>query len=625
MADKLSTQEENGEKVFTVELNPGDEVTMQTANTYVDKNIKVKATGAETVTYTSGTGINVDNDDYVISVDDTVVTASKLASGDLQAIDLDPTSSHVISQVFTATENYLGPQYLLYTFDKKTGQIDPTCHGGLFYETEGLTWPLVAVMNQEENGKVVLASNAERPVYVKLDTQEFLDIALVGDVGKTVMNEEGVLEPFTEKIYTKELSVGADTNTGHFATLDNTGLMMQDEATIQVYTQYVIPDWSELSPEEKAEHEAIFGEYFGNENLTTYLMGKDSHPKYYDGDGEITDIALTTDFTGTAVDGKWTSLTINGTTASIGGGSESSYGDDDVKTLLSSKAVQSIELNPNSSAIISQVVSAVDGFIGPVYGLYTTDDEGKLQSNASGGLYVEDDVDYKMVAMVAEKEDLNVVLASHNQRPYYIDLSKDEDPHGQEGIALLSDLIAGEGTITVRQAQIISLDPIVFEPTEDQKAIFNDAMKMTLYVDAEDIDGKRYVMQRQYDESGDKIRYTSITPYIEQRGSTETTLGTTTTSIIYDKATEKFQVSQFLQWFVDGTAEDGVWKSMTIGNTTANFSQGGEGGKTYTSGNGITVDNDENTISIDEDIVATKTYVEDIIDRYIIQLLDKEY
>ena len=43
MADKLTTQEEDGEKVFTVELAPGSEVTMQTADTYVDKNIKVNA------------------------------------------------------------------------------------------------------------------------------------------------------------------------------------------------------------------------------------------------------------------------------------------------------------------------------------------------------------------------------------------------------------------------------------------------------------------------------------------------------------------------------------------------------------------------------------------------------
>lgn len=43
MADKLTTQEENGEKVFTVELAPGSEVTMQTADTYVDKNIKISA------------------------------------------------------------------------------------------------------------------------------------------------------------------------------------------------------------------------------------------------------------------------------------------------------------------------------------------------------------------------------------------------------------------------------------------------------------------------------------------------------------------------------------------------------------------------------------------------------
>lgn len=238
------------------------------------------------------------------------------------------------------------------------------------------------------------------------------------------------------------------------------------------------------------------------------------------------------------------------------------------------------------------------------YALYTTDDEGKFQSNASGGVYVEDDADYKMVAMVAEKENLNVVLASHNQRPYYIDLSKEEDPHGQEGIALLSDLIAGEGTITLRQAQIISMDPVIFEPTADQKAIFNDAMKMTLYVDAEDIDGKRYVMQRQYDESGGKVRYTSVTPYIEQRGGTEVTLGTTTTSLVYDKATERFQVSQFLQWFVDGTAEDGVWTSMTIGNTTATFPTGGGGGATYSSGTGIKVNNTLHTISIDEAVVA---------------------
>ena len=59
MADKLTTQEENGEKVFTVELAPGSEVTMQTADTYVDKNIKVNAKA-----YTSGTGINVDNNNY---------------------------------------------------------------------------------------------------------------------------------------------------------------------------------------------------------------------------------------------------------------------------------------------------------------------------------------------------------------------------------------------------------------------------------------------------------------------------------------------------------------------------------------------------------------------------------
>lgn len=43
MADKLTTQEENGEKVFTVELEPGSKIIMQTADTYVDKNIKVSA------------------------------------------------------------------------------------------------------------------------------------------------------------------------------------------------------------------------------------------------------------------------------------------------------------------------------------------------------------------------------------------------------------------------------------------------------------------------------------------------------------------------------------------------------------------------------------------------------
>lgn len=645
MSDKLTTQEENGEKVFTVELEPGSEVTMQTADTYVDKNIRVKAKSVDPITYTGGTGIDVDNDTYTISVDDTVVTTSKLASGELQAIDLDPTSSHVISQVFTATESYLGPTYLLYTFNKETGQLDPNPHGGMFYETEGLDNSIVAILNEDSGGQVSIGASKERPTYYNTTSQEFTDISLVGDVGKLVQNDEGKWEPFTEQIYTKEFAVGQNTNTGYYTSLTTSELMMQDENIIQMFTRYAVPNWDELSSVEQEQYAQDFGVYFGSENYPLYLMGKGGRPIYADGE-DVHELAYITDFSGTAVDGKWTSLTINGTTASIGGGSESSYGDDDVKTLLSSKTVQSIELNPNSSAIISQVVSAVDGFIGPAYGLYTTDDEGKLQPNASGGLYVEDDVDYKMVAMVAEKENLNVVLASHNQRPYYIDLSKDEDPHPQEGIALLSDLIAGEGTITVRQAQIISLDPIVFEPTDDQKAIFNDAMKMTLYVDADDLDGKRYIMQRQYDESGDKVRYTSVTPYIEQRGSTETTLGTTTTSLVYDKANETFQVSQFLQWFVDGTAEDGIWKSMTIGNTTANFPQGGGGGgepdayiknasisgKTltlikkdnttvtftdtnteYTQGTGIKITGTE--ISADETVVATKTDLQDKINR----------
>lgn len=301
-------------------------------------------------------------------------------------------------------------------------------------------------------------------------------------------------------------------------------------------------------------------------------------PQYKNAAGELVDIHFDPAVVGlkanpSEVDTATLSkISIDGTVYKLAGGSSESYGDDDVKTLLSGQTVQAIDLDPSSSHVNAQLVAASDLMMSQSYALYTADDQGKFQSNASGGVYVEDDTDYKMVAVVAEKENLNVVLASHNQRPYYIDLSKEEEPHGQEGIALLSDLIAGEGTITVRQAQIISIDPIVFEPTDDQKAIFNDAMKMTLYVDAEDLDGKRYVMQRQYDESGDKVRYVSVMPYIEQRGSTEMTLGTTTTSLVYDKATERFQVSQFRQLFVDGTAEDGVWKSMTIGDTTATFS-----------------------------------------------------
>lgn len=531
MADKLTTQEENGEKVFTVELEPGSEVTMQTADTYVDKNIKVKAKSVDPITYTGGTGINVDNDNYTISVDDTVVTVSKLASGELQAIDLDPTSSHVISQVVTAIDGFIGPAVALYTTDPETDALNPTQYGTFGVQTDGLEHPIVGLTADTEDAKLVLGSYQERPQYYNLTDSNFYDISLVGDI------------------------------------------------------------------------------------------------------------------TGTTVDGKWTSLTINGTTASIGGGSESSYGDAEVKTLLSGQTVQSIDLDPSSSHVNAQLVAASDLMMSQSYALYTTDDQGKFQSNASGGLYVEDDTDYKMVAVVAEKENLNVVLASHNQRPYYIDLSKDEDPHPQEGIALLSDLITSEGTITVRQAQIISMDPIVFEPTDDQKAIFNDAMKMTLYVDADDLDGKRYVMQRQYDESGNKVRYTSVTPYIEQRGDIEATLGTTTTSLVYDKATERFQVSQFLQWFVDGTAEDGIWKSMTIGNTTANFPQGGGAGEPdayiknasvsgktltltkkdnttvtftdtnteYTQGTGIKITGTE--ISTDDTVVATKTDLQDKINR----------
>ena len=87
MADKLTTQEENGEKVFTVELAPGSEVTMQSADIYVDKNIKVNSQA-----YTCGTGITADNSAHTISVDDTVVTASKLSNQELQAIDLVPQS-----------------------------------------------------------------------------------------------------------------------------------------------------------------------------------------------------------------------------------------------------------------------------------------------------------------------------------------------------------------------------------------------------------------------------------------------------------------------------------------------------------------------------------------------------
>lgn len=557
MADKLTTQEENGEKVFTVDLEPGSEVIMQTADTYVDKNIRVKAKSVDPITYTGGTGIDVDNDNYTISVDDTVVTVSKLASGELQAIDLDPTSSHVISQAFTATESYLGPTYLLYTFNKETGQLDPNPHGGMFYETEGLDNSIVAILNEDSGGQVAIGASKERPTYYNTNSQEFTDISLVGDVGKLVQNDKGAWEPFTEQIYTKEFAVGQSTNIGYYTSLTTSELMMQDENIIQMFTRYAVPNWDDLPSTEQEQYAQEFGVYFGSENYPLYLIGYGGRPIYADGE-DVHELAYTTDFTGTVVDGKWTSLTINGTTASIEGGSESSYGDAEVKALLSGQTVQSIDLDLSSSHVNAQLVAASDLMMSQSYVLYTTDEQGKFQSNASGGVYVEDDTDYKMVAVVAEKENLNVVLASHNQRPYYIDLSKDEDPHAQEGIALLSDLIAGEGTITVRQAQIISMDPIVFEPTEDQKAIFNDAMKMTLYVDADDLDGKRYVMQRQYDESGGKVRYTSVTPYIEQRGGTEATLGTITTSLVYDKATERFQVSQFLQGFVDGTAEDGI-------------------------------------------------------------------
>ena len=96
MADKLTMQEENGEKVFTVELAPGSEVTMQTADTYVDKNIKVNAKA-----YTGGTGITVDNNAYTISVDNTVVTTSNY-SDTLDAV-------YQAKGNYQAAGDYLGP------------------------------------------------------------------------------------------------------------------------------------------------------------------------------------------------------------------------------------------------------------------------------------------------------------------------------------------------------------------------------------------------------------------------------------------------------------------------------------------------------------------------------------
>lgn len=212
MADKLTTQEENGEKVFTVELEPGSEVTMQTADTYVDKNIKVKAKGVDPITYTGGTGIDVDNDNHTISVDDTVVTTSKLASGELQAIDLDPTSSHVISQVVTAIDGFIGPAVVLYTTDPETGSLNPTQYGTFGVQTEGLEHPIVGLTADTDDAQLVLASHQDRPYYFNMETSVFHELAFKDEATKVVGNPAGTASATLTKIKIGETSY----NVGEF-------------------------------------------------------------------------------------------------------------------------------------------------------------------------------------------------------------------------------------------------------------------------------------------------------------------------------------------------------------------------------------------------------------------------
>ena len=200
MADKLTTQEENGEKVFTVELAPGSEVTMQTADTYVDKNIKVNAKA-----YTGGTGITVDNNAYTISVDNTVVTASKLSSSELQAIDLDPKSSHITSQIFTAVNGYIGPAYNLHTYSAD-GTLNPNSYGGLYVEAASTDSPVVGVMAQNENAIVALASSQARPYYYNTADSSLKEIALKDDATSVVANPAGTASSTLTKIKINDVS-----------------------------------------------------------------------------------------------------------------------------------------------------------------------------------------------------------------------------------------------------------------------------------------------------------------------------------------------------------------------------------------------------------------------------------
>ena len=200
MADKLTTQEENGEKVFTVELAPGSEVTMQTADTYVDKNIKVNAKA-----YTGGTGITVDNNAHTISVDNTVVTASKLPSRELQAIDLDPKSSHVTSQIFTAVDGFIGPAYNLYTYSAD-GTLNQNSYGGLYVEAASTGSPVVGVMAQNENALVALASSQARPYYYNTADSSLKEIALKDDATSVVANPAGTASSTLTKIKINDVS-----------------------------------------------------------------------------------------------------------------------------------------------------------------------------------------------------------------------------------------------------------------------------------------------------------------------------------------------------------------------------------------------------------------------------------
>ena len=200
MADKLTTQEENGEKVFTVELAPGSEVTMQTADTYVDKNIKVSAK-----TYTGGTGITIDNNAHTISVDNTVVTASKLSSSELQAIDLDPKSSHITSQIFTAVDGFIGPAYSLYTYNTD-GTLNPNSYGGLYVEAASTGSPVVGVMAQKENALVALASSQARPYYYNTADSSLKEIALKDDATLVVANPAGTASSTLTKIKINDVS-----------------------------------------------------------------------------------------------------------------------------------------------------------------------------------------------------------------------------------------------------------------------------------------------------------------------------------------------------------------------------------------------------------------------------------